>query len=233
MEALPPYGENDIKLSMSIRKIRFSTDEFYHIYNRGIDRRVIFEDSQDFFKFLQIIDLFNQENSLGGVPQYKYSKKIKNGGKASMLVEVVAFCLLPNHFHFILRQNIEGGISKFMQKIGTGYTMYFNKKNKRNGSLFQGKFKAKHIGTQEYLNRLSVYVNLNFKVHKIKRDESGRNNKYRTSLPEYIKNMKTNLCTTGYILDSFTRDKKEYEQFANRQLRGILKNKEILKNSFE
>jgi len=77
------------------------------------------------------------------------------------LVEIIVYCLNPNHYHIILRQVSEGGVSKFMLKLSSGYSSYFNKKNKRSGSLFQGRFKAVHIDSNEYLLYLSAYVNKN------------------------------------------------------------------------
>jgi putative transposase len=81
------------------------------------------------------------------------------------LVEINAYCLNQNHFHLIVKQLRSGGISEFMQKIGTGHTMYFNKKYNRSGSLFQGTFKSTHINSNELLLYLSVYVNANHRIH--------------------------------------------------------------------
>ena len=214
---------------MSIRKEEFYVGGIYHVYNRGVDKRVIFEDGRDFFKFFQMIELFNQEKSSGSIKEYQYPKNLKDGGKASVLVEVVAFCFLPNHYHLILKQVAEDGISRFMQKLGTGYTMYFNKKNERSGSLFQGKFKARHVGTQAYLEYLSIYVNLNFKIHKIitskKEKELYGGEKYRSSFSEYIGDVKNKRCNVGYVLDSFGRGKDvgiKYKEYADRQLQSML-----------
>jgi len=218
---------------MSIRKEDFVEGGMYHVYNRGVDKRTIFEDKQDFYQFLDMMDLFNQSRSLGSRPVYRYPVNMKHRGKTSMLVEVVAFCLLPNHFHFILRENIEGGISKFMQKLGTGYTMYFNQKNERSGSLFQGKFKSKYIETQEYLDYLSVYVNLNFKIHKIdknltkKQREKYDGDNYRSSFSEYIYDkVKNRRCVNKYVLQSFNNNKKDYLSFANRQVVAMINKKD-------
>ena len=78
-----------------------------------------------------------------------------------LLVSILAFCLMPNHYHLILKQIKEGGIIKFMQKFGTGYTMYFNQKNARTGALFAGTFKSNHIADDRYLKHLISYVHLN------------------------------------------------------------------------
>jgi REP element-mobilizing transposase RayT len=217
---------------MSIRKEEFVIGGIYHIYNRGVDKRTVFEDKQDFYQFLEMLNMFNQDRSLGSLEKYKYPVNIKQRGKTSLLVEIVAFCLLPNHFHLILKENIEGGISKFMQKLGTGYTMYFNKKNIRSGSLFQGKFKSKLIETQEYLEYLSVYVNLNFKIHKVDKKLTLLQKKkyegagYRSSFHEYIyKEIKHKRCVSEIILGGF-KDRKNYLEYANRQVIAMINRKD-------
>jgi len=208
------------------------TGELYHVYNRGVDKRTVFEDKQDFYQFLEMMDYFNQDRSLGGLKIYKYPVNLKHRGSTSVLVEVVAFCLLPNHYHLILRQVCDGGISKFMQKLGTGYTMYFNKKNERNGALFQGRFKAKMIEVQEHLEYLSVYVNLNFKIHKVDKNLSARRKKkydgtaYRSSFNEYIyDDIKNRRCVSGVVLQSF-RSKQDYFKYANRQVMAMIDKKD-------
>ena len=77
------------------------------------------------------------------------------------LIDITAYCLMPNHFHLLVHEKTEGGASKFMQKLTTGYTMYFNKRHERNGSLFQGKFKATHVSDDRYLKYLLSYIHLN------------------------------------------------------------------------
>lgn len=81
--------------------------------------------------------------------------------KGAALVDIGAYCLMPNHFHVLIHEKTEGGISLFIQKVSTGYTMYFNKKYQRSGALFQGRFKAKHADTDEYLKYLFSYIHLN------------------------------------------------------------------------
>lgn len=98
--------------------------------------------------------------------------------KGTPLVDICAYCLMPNHFHLIIRERENNGISRFMQKLLTGYTMYFNKRYERSGNLFQGKFKAKHIDNDEYLKYLISYVHLNpIKLIDQKWKENGIKNK--------------------------------------------------------
>src|SRR3989338_2208696 len=144
---------------MTIRKVAFVENEFYHIYNRGVDKRPIFSDKHNSERFFQSMHAFNTINPIGSIFEKSFNKK-KKGKSDPPLVQFIAYSLNPNHFHFILTQLEERGIEKFMHRLGTGYTMYFNEKRGRSGSLFQGRFKANHINSNEYLLYASAYVNL-------------------------------------------------------------------------
>src|SRR3989338_11360282 len=117
----------------------FSNSEYYHIYNRGVDKRMIFSDSYDVARFLKSMDLFNTVAPIGSLYLQTFDKQ--PDPKRKKLVDIVAFCLYPNHYHIILRQRIDRGIPEFMKRLNGGYTLYFNIKTKRGGSLFQGAFK--------------------------------------------------------------------------------------------
>lgn len=149
------------------RNIELSDDEFYHIYNRGTEKRTIFTRKSDYERFIALLYACNGTESVrldnNGIIQQgrtllDYALKQKRGDP---LVDICAYCIMPNHFHLLLRQRTEGGISKFMQKLVTGYTMYFNKRNDRSGVLFQGKYKAAHADTDRYLKYLIAYIHLN------------------------------------------------------------------------
>lgn len=146
-----------------MRKTEFSEGEYYHIYNRGTDKRNIFADKKDYERFIYYLFFCNDSNPLlNSQFHYRGLASIQNiKDERKTIVEVVCFCLMPNHFHLLLKQKTEKGIPTFMQKIGTGYTMYFNTKCKRSGSLFQGTFKAKHITQDSYLTHLTRYIHLN------------------------------------------------------------------------
>src|SRR5437868_10728186 len=132
-----------------MRKTSFVTGEFYHVYNRGIDKRNIFSDAKDIARFFQSMQEFNNIETIGSIYENSFSSPL--GSLASKLrkpnkrlVNFICYCLNPNHYHFLLEQIAEKGIEKFLHRLGTGYTKYFNIKNKRSGSLFQGTFKAIH-----------------------------------------------------------------------------------------
>lgn len=147
------------------RKTIFVINSFYHVYNRGVEKRQIFLDEQDYFRFIHDLYELNDKDPAPNITYYfKQSSeaglpKIKKVRKC--LVEILAFCLMPNHFHLILKQLVDNGISLFMQKLGTGYANYFNLKYQRVGPLFQGKFKAIEINNENYLLHLSRYQHLN------------------------------------------------------------------------
>ncbi len=183
-------------------------------------------DSDDVVRFLVCMSIFNTKDPIGSVYE-KLREESKFGSRApksEKLVNFVAYCLNQNHYHFILEPLMEDGVQKFMHKLSTGYTNYFNEKYKRSGSLFQGKYKAIHINSNAYLLHLSVYVNWNYKVHK------GLNKKWMenlaiSSFSEYMNKVKKVFCVKDIILGQFTSI-KEYESFCEETLPWILERKQ-------
>lgn len=162
------------------RAIIFGHGEYYHLYNRGTEKRNIFMRKGDYDRFLALLYLANQSESTELKLQGRTLEEISEPKKGEPLVEIAAYCLMPNHFHLLVRELKEGGVSKFMQKLMTGYTMYFNKKHDRSGSLFQGKFKAIHVADDRYLRYLVSYIHLNpVKLIEPKWKETGISNQAR------------------------------------------------------
>lgn len=139
----------------------------YHIYNRGAHKANIFLEERDYFRFKLLLFL---ANSSDGVHMANLLNKYK--GESFMLifdkekpgqelVDVLSYALIPNHFHLVIRQKAENGITRFMKKVGTAYSMYFNTKRDHGGTVFQGPFKSKHVDSSEYLRWLFAYVALN------------------------------------------------------------------------
>ncbi len=145
------------------RKIVFSEGEFYHIYNRGVDKRKIFLSVSDYRRFLALLYHANDSAPAHIANTLKRRKftDIFQEKRETPLVAIGAYCLMPNHFHILMTPLVEGGISRFMLKLQTGYSMYFNLLNDRNGALFQGKFKAEHANSDVYLQYLYAYIHLN------------------------------------------------------------------------
>ena len=204
-----------------MRKISFVNNEFYHVYNRGTDKRTIFMNDADFDRFLQSMHEFNSVTPIGSIFQNSFFEKQLLRRRTPKLVNIVCYCLNPNHYHFILEQCVDGGISEFIKRLGGGYTNYFNAQHKRSGVLFQGKFKANHIDSNEYLLHASSYVNLNNQVHKLKHKF------FKSSWDEYLGKAKGNFCKKEVILNQFS-SLREYQLFAQEVLDNALKRKESL-----
>jgi len=153
-----------------MRKQPLVVGEYYHIYNRGVDKRDIFSDKKDIYRFIESIFEFNQIDIIGSLRDFKKNSPVEKI-RSEPLVSVVAYCLNSNHFHFVLKQLVDGGIAKFMQKLQAGYTYYFNVKNSRSGSLFQGTFKSHLIDNENYFNKIVSYVNKNYEIHNIPKNK--------------------------------------------------------------
>ena len=242
MEAKPPSGVVVLLSYMSSRTTPFIEWEFYHIFTRGIDKRNTFMDVEDAERFLLSMDEFNTTEPIGSIYEESFrklsskesrsipkSKIVTKPRKQNKLVNFVCYCINPNHYHFILEQLVPNGIQKFMQRLGTGYTLFFNKKYKRTGALFQGPFKAIHIDSNEYLLHLSVYINLNGQVHQLGGEASKL---VRSSWEEYVDKNKNNFCSKNIILKQF-RSPGEYRTFAKEALVWIKENKDAAKYLLE
>ena len=139
--------------------------EYYHIYNRGTEKRNIFSREPDYERFITLLYLAN------GTKPVRIDNLRKQGetllslalqaDRGRSLVDLCAYCLMPNHFHLLVRAKDGVGISRFMQKLTTAYTMYFNTRYERSGALFQGVFKSSHTRDDRYLKYLISYIHLN------------------------------------------------------------------------
>jgi putative transposase len=155
-----------------MRKQPIITGKYYHIYNRGVEKRDIFNNKKDLYRFIESMSEFNRSDVIVSLANLRKTNQIAPKAlSGEPLVAIVAYCLNPNHFHFVLKQLIDGGIAKFMQKLQSGYTSYFNIKNSRTGSLFQGTFKSQIMGSENYFNKIIGYVNKNYQVHNIPKDK--------------------------------------------------------------
>lgn len=183
---------------MAHRRVPFAVGEWYHCFTRGIDKRTTFESEDDARRFLQLLYLANDVRPIRRDNFYTTShQEILLRVRTRPIVSVGAYCQMGNHYHLLLQEIIEGGISAYMQKIGTGYTMYFNEKHDRIGSLFVKPFRSKHIDSDAYLRRVVQYIHLNpaeIFEHGWKRGDAPDNASLRqklsaypfSSLPDYL-----------------------------------------------
>lgn len=155
-----------------MRKDPFVSNQYYHIYNRGVDKRDIFMNKADLKRFALSVKEFNVVKPIGSIKDLMFRKQEDSDvGRPNPLVSVVCYCFNPNHFHFILKQEVDGGVSEFLKRLLGGYTKYFNLIHQRNGALFQGRFKSNLINDDAYFLKIRPYVHLNHLVHDIPKEK--------------------------------------------------------------
>lgn len=152
---------------MPIKHPEFVNDGIYHVVTRGVEKRQIFMNESDYYRAIFSLYEFNDKNPTVIRDRRRTRLYAKKTGKENfssareLLVEILAFCLMPNHLHLLLRQLESGGISNFMKKFGAGYAAYFNKRHDRVGHLFQGRFRAVSVDSIRQLKNTFVYINVN------------------------------------------------------------------------
>ena len=185
---------------MARRKHSFNNDNYYHIFNRGVEKRRIFLSDKDYGRFLNSLKHYSQEK---GKLSRAALKKVDD--KTWNPVEVVAYCLMPNHFHLLIKQVSDSGVSLFMNHLANSYTKYFNTKYKRVGPLFQGAFKSVPIESDEQLIHLSRYIHLNPVVSGLSKD------------PQDYKWSSVGSYTNGSFTEEFIKPNIVLGQFAARE----------------
>ncbi|OGN13469.1 MAG: hypothetical protein A3J47_03880 [Candidatus Yanofskybacteria bacterium RIFCSPHIGHO2_02_FULL_43_22] len=141
------------------------TQDFYHTLNRGVDKRTIFLDKQDYLRFIHdLYELNNEDRVESTFGAFKNDPALANVTKRKqrkLLVDILAFCLMPNHYHLLLAPRVENAIPKFMSKINIGYAKYFNQKYERTGALFQGRYKKILVTENIHFLHLPFYIHFN------------------------------------------------------------------------
>ncbi|MBI2405671.1 transposase [Candidatus Microgenomates bacterium] len=200
------------------RKLIFANNEIYHIFNRGIERKPTFSDKREldrallalnFYRFTKLPLKLSKFLVLPENEQTRVFEGLKKENKK--LIEIICYCLMPNHFHFLIKQNVENGISTFASNFTNSYTRYFNTKHKRIGPLFEGLFKAVRIESNEQLIHISRYIHLNpvssFLI------EAGDLESYRwSSYPEFLGIGGGKISNPQPVLSLFP-SKRNYKKF--------------------
>jgi putative transposase len=181
----------------------YVADGYYHIYNRGVEKRITFLDEKDYVVFLYLLKLYLSQQ--GEVTPKMFSdiqnvriKKVFFGE-----IELHAFCLMPNHFHLLIRQTNSNSITEFMRALITSYVMYFNKKYKRVGTLFQGAYRAVLVTTDPYLLHLSRYIHANPLKFFAGSDPAKLGDYPYSSYTYYLGKKNANWVKTEFILSLF------------------------------
>ena len=216
-----------------MRELTFVNGEIYHVFNRGVEKRLTFTTTRDYERGIQTLDYYHIQN-----PPIRFSYFLRLSKEArtfaieklqqnSNLVDLLSYCLMPNHFHFLLRQSQKSGISKFIANFSNSYTKYFNTKYKRVGHLFQGTFKAVQIETDEQLMHVSRYIHLNPVTSFIIRP--GRLKDYPwSSYVDYLRESQYNFIDTDTIMNLF-KSTEAYEKFVLDQV-DYARNLEIVQH---
>ena len=194
---------------MGARKTILATGEIYHIFNHSVQGIPIFRGQRECNLFLEAMKFYLQPKPPTRFSIYRVSKDrfpIKLNLK---LVTIINFCLMPNHFHFTLRQEMEKGIRRFIQRLTNSFAHYFSVKYKNKGAVFEGNFKAVHVETDEQLFHLSRYIHLNpVTAYLVEKPENYPYSSYQV----YLGDEKSEIVNPSLILTHFASPKK-YQEF--------------------
>lgn len=207
---------------MASRKVPLATGECYHIFNRGVAKMQIFNNFRDYSRFIKTVIYYSIE---GPKPKFSHFAPTTTVLNTNNIVDIICYCLMPNHFHFILQQKKDGGITEFISKLSNSYTKYFNVKNERIGPLLQGEFKSVYVDTDEQLIHLSRYIHLNPLVGYVTKNL----NDYRwSSYSEYKNPLDGKICAKEIVLSLF-KSAEDYVKFVLDQA-DYAKNLEAIKH---
>jgi REP element-mobilizing transposase RayT len=224
---------------MTIRKVKFIEGEYFHIYNRGNGKNLIFHDAQDYKRFQKMLYMCNGSKKFKFKDLLKIEKDAYTFDRGKPLVEILAYVQMPNHFHLFLTpsnssqlktdKNIGNNVSVFMKRLTTSYSQYYNYKYNRSGSLFEGRFKAEHVNDNNYFKYLFSYIHLNpVKLFQKDWKESGINSIKETTsfLQNYSYSSFKNYFYSPYPVGGESKIVNEKE-FLNKIESGTDLNKEI------
>lgn len=203
---------------MPLRKTLFANNQYYHVLNRGVGETQIFENSYGYQRFINLMNFYRFEDThlsfskymkLPSTQKIEFENNLQEEG--SQQIEIFAYCLMPNHFHILLKQILNGGTQKFLRNIQNGYAKYFNLKYKRYGPLFQSRFKAKVILNDEIFLHISRYIHLNPTTSFLISTEKLSSYPW-SSLSEFLKAPSASFVNTNFIL-KMTGGKNNYKKF--------------------
>lgn len=215
-----------------IRKEKFVAGEYYHIYNRTVFKIPEFKDNGNAKKLAQNFLLANSTKSSQAFDYLRSNKTstveraLEIAKQGEKLTEILCYSIMPNHYHLLLRESKEGGITDFIRRCNTSIAKYINTKTERAGPLFESNFKSKHIDSNNYLLHLSVYIHLNpldfldgeqWRENKLKdwKKKKARLLGYKwTSLKHYLmENFNDPIISGEEIILSQFNNKGDYENF--------------------
>lgn len=205
---------------MAGRGYSFLTNNIYHVYNKTIEQKRVFIDQKVCKKFLDIITYYRSSCSLLRYSNFQnlssdlkvqYERKILDS--RTFRISILSYCLMPTHFHLLIRQKQENGISFFTSQILNSFTRYHNIKNERVGPIFLHPFKSKYIQTEEQLKHVSRYIHLNPFSSGIIKVQTDLEYYPWSSFNQYLTKQSDPISETGFILSLFNNDGIRYRKF--------------------
>jgi putative transposase len=194
-----------------MRITEFHNEGFYHIYNRGVDKQDIFLDIYDYQRMMDTLLIKNDSTTT--IKHGFRKSEIKKIILQEPYVKIHAFCLMTNHFHLLVEQKKQGGVSDYLQRVGNSYTKYFNAKYKRTGHIFESTFKDRIIESEKYLCHLSRYIHSNpHKYCKLKNKFDYIKHYKWSSLRHYLGLEKIKIVDDS-IIRKYFQNIDEYEQY--------------------
>lgn len=199
-----------------MRKVPIVTGQIYHIFNRGVNKGTIFFSEVDYRRFYNAAIHYKTSNVKFSYEKSFYSKSHNDpvSLKVESKLEVLAYCLMPNHFHFLVKQLVDGGVTSYFRRLLNGYSHFVNVKYHRVGPLFQGRFKSVHIESDNQLLHISRYIHLNPIVSGL---VSKLENYSWSSYLSYVAELEDNLCETEF-LEKYFKSKEDYQKFVIDQI---------------
>lgn len=200
---------------MARRNLIFATNEYYHLFNRTVGKEIIYADKRNLDRMIDLVDFYRLPQSLRysqfkNLPQQSKQTYLNDLSKEAPLVEIYSFAFMPNHFHFMLKQNREKGVVIFISNLQNSFAKFFNLKTDRHGSLFTKPFKGKWIETDEEFIHLSRYIHLN-PVTSFQINSEDLPIYPWTSLPYYLGKLENRFISTSMLVDQFKTPAKYYE----------------------
>ncbi len=204
---------------MPIRRVVLANNQIYHILNRSLQRIPIFQNTKEKKRIINLINYYSFKNRPCKFSRYKqFSKERRekiilelNPGRKKR-VEIICYCLMPNHFHLLVKQAQDNGITRFMCDLQNSYVRYYNIKHNRKGPLFESQYKAIRISNEEQLLHVSRYIHLNPYSGYVVKNINELINYEWSSFKEYLNLTTQELCNKNIILNKFNNPEK-YKQF--------------------
>lgn len=204
---------------MPHRPIPLVTNEIYHVFNRSVAKQPIFLSPKDYLRAIEVIRFYSYQNTPMSFSRYMKTPKAerieimeKLQRSQELLIEIYTYCLMPNHFHFLLKQKEENGIKIFISNLQNSWAKYFNTKNRRSGALFQSMFKAVRIEDDEQFIHVARYIHLNPTTSYIIKNPTSLENYLWSSFPEYMIKKGFNITNKEQLM-SYFKSSKDLKKF--------------------